>query len=238
MVLEKNPRVVIGISGPIGVGKSTFVKAAVSDDYQPIFQKLLEEFPEFPQHVGAYEESFDQNLLGLAEGDSKYSFAFQASMVIGSVTLEGKIAQVGGLAFLDRTIYEHMRVFARFKQERGEIMPWDYTLYEALAKRLAQDVPPPSAYIWLKADVDKLKGRIAKRGRPEEKWLLKEDETYLVDLLSAYDRWFREEVQQPVIEVDTNGVNVEGNGALDHEFFKRVFPRIARQIRELKIIRQ
>lgn len=244
MGLKTKPTAVIGISGSIGSGKSTLVAAAVSPPYKWRFLNLLKEYPSIPPIVEKYQERFDPDLLELArKSPPEFAVAFQANMIVASVTLEGLIAEKGGMALLDRTIYEHRHVFAEVQRQRGMLDERSFRAYEGLFQIFTEKVPPPIAYIRLETNVDALKERIRKRGRPQEEWLLRDNELYLQQLEEAYNHFFNDIVKQPVISVNTNDiVVVENNGEgleeeyWDHAFFQREFPRIVREMKEKKIL--
>lgn len=252
MVLDRKPAAVFGISGPIGVGKSTLVDGAVSPPYKWMFLELLKAYPRIPPVVEKYQERFDPDLLELQRKcPPEYVVAFQSDMLVHSVTLEGLIAEKGGMAFLDRTIYEHRHVFAEVQQQRGTLEGEAFNAYDHLFQVFRRKVPPPLAYIYMKASLESQRERIRKRGRPQEAWLLGDD-PYLQQLNDAYDRFFGEIVEQPVITVDANDIvtaeptkrkrskspsrDYREEDMIDHAFFQRVFPQIIREIRDRKIL--
>ncbi len=240
MTLERKPTAVLGISGSIGAGKSTLVDAAVSAPYRWMFIDLLKEYPHIPKVVEKYQERFDSDLLGLVQkSPQEFAPAFQTNIITASVTLEGLIAEKGGLAFLDRTIYEHRHVFAELQYQRGMLIGKAFNAYDALFQTFTEYVPPPLAYIWMKASTETLKERIKIRGREQEQWLLGDD-PYLQQLNDAYQHFFSEVVKEPVIIVDTEDINLFNgdpkSDQLDHAFFQKALPYITTKIRDLKIL--
>lgn len=234
--MQRKPALVVAVSGNIGAGKSTFVRAAASGQYRDIFLNLLDNYPEIPKTVNAYEEQFDRNLLGFASEDSWYYLPFQLGMLVNSSTLDGLIAKEGGIAFLDRTVYEHRYIFGQMQYALGKISERNFKIYQQLFTEISANVPPPSVYIRLMASEDSLRKRIAVRGRPQEKWLL-EDKSYLGSLEKAFTNLFETNVNQPVIKVQTDNIVLAGSGQLDHHFFEQVFPYIAKEIERLDILK-
>jgi len=236
MNIEQLPTAIIGVAGGISVGKTTLVENAVSDLYRIHFENLLKDYPHYPLHVGNYQERWDPDLLGLVREDPHtFAMPFQADIVISSLTLEGLMRKKGGLAFLDRTMYEHRHVFGKVQHQRGILTGKALEVYDLLFDVLAENVPPPLAYVGLTATVDALKERIRRRGRPQEQWMLGED-PYLYQLQDAYDHFFGDIVKEPVITVDTNEIVLGDNGELDHKYFEQIFPYIAGEMRRLNIL--
>jgi len=236
MNIEQQPTAIIGVAGGISAGKTTWVENAVSDRYKPIFENLLRAYPHYPLHVGKYQERWDPDLLGLVREDPHtFAMPFQADIIISSLTLEGLTRKEGGLAFLDRTMYEHRHVFGEVQRQRGILTGKAFEIYDRLFDVLAENVPPPLAYIRLTATVEALKERIRRRGRPQEQWMLGDD-PYLQQLQDAYGRFFGDIVKEPVVTVDTNDIVLGDEGYLDHGYFERVYPYVAEELRRLNIL--
>lgn len=235
--MERKPGAIIAVSGNIGAGKSTLVRAAVSPQYREHFLRLLDPHPAIPRKAEAYEEQFDRNLLGFTSKDPWYVLPFQVSMLVTSATLDGLIAQEGGIAFLDRTVYEHRYVFGEMQRTLERISDKNFEIYDRLFKEVTKVIPPPLAYIRLMASEESLRRRISVRGRKEEKGLLEADSTYLNSLDQAFDYFFKFHVSQPVIEVKTDDIVLAGDGGLDHDYFERTFPYIAKEIERLDILK-
>ena len=164
-----------------------------------------------------------------------YTLAFQVDMLVGSVRLDGRIAEKGGIAFIDRTLDEHRYGFGEILHNRGAIVGKDWELYDGLYNRLSEQIPAPHLRIWLRADIDTIKQRIEHRGREAEQRHLKDD-LLLRQYEEAFAYHMHHRVNEPVIEVDTNGIVLGNNGHIDHGFYEREFPRIVDEIRKLGVL--
>lgn len=234
-VLERQPAVVIAVSGNIAATKSTFVGQAESERYREYFLELVRYYSDIPQLVKSYTEPFHRDLLGMSKRNQRHHLAFQLDMLVGSVRLDGLIAQEGGVCLIDRSIDEHRYVFGEvYREEMGE----DFGLYDAAYQRLSQDIPSPHVRIWLRAGIDNLRERIRRRGRPEEQWLLEnppEGKSHLQKIDDAFQDYMAK-VEEPVIEINTDDIVLAEGGTIDHGFYERTFPAIAKEIRERGIV--
>ncbi len=80
---------------------------------------------------------------------------------------------------------------------------WD--LFLQLYRTLSERVQTPDLVIYLQADVDTLMGRIAQRDRPFERNM---DRDYIEGLREAYDRFFAEYSESPLLAVETDTLNL------------------------------
>ncbi len=103
-------------------------------------------------------------------------------------------------------IFAKDRLFAGLTLDAAEL-----ALYDALYDLVAPHVPRPAAVVYLKAALVTLLQRIAVRARPFERYLTPD---YLNRLASAYDAFFANFEDAPVITVDTDRLNLQGDAGV------------------------
>jgi deoxyguanosine kinase len=176
------PHRFIVVEGPIGVGKTSFVRrlgAALGAELvleQAEQNPFLERFYRNPRAGALPAQLFflfqrAQQLAALKQGD----------MFAGSV----RIADY---------LLEKDRLFAKITLDEAE-----YALYEQVYARLAIEAPKPDVVVYLQAPVDVLLERIAKRGIAFEQFI---DRRYLERLNEAYARFFHEYEAAPLLIVN------------------------------------
>ena len=97
-------------------------------------------------------------------------------------------------------LFAKNRLFASLNLRGDE---WD--LFLQLYRTLAERVQTPDLVIYLQADVDTLMGRIAQRDRPFERNM---DQTYIEGLRDAYERFFTEYSEAPLLAIETDTLNL------------------------------
>ena len=81
----------------------------------------------------------------------------------------------------------------------------DYGVYQDLYHILASLLPPPNLMVYLRATVDTLMDRIAKRGREYETGISRE---YLARLNSLYENWMNNFDQCPVLIINSDDLDL------------------------------
>ena len=87
--------------------------------------------------------------------------------------------------------------------------PEELRLYEELYSVLVLQVPPPDLVIYLRPSFDALSARVQSRDRTLERNL---DRAYLRSLFDAYELFFAQYREAPVLTLDPDQVDVEGEG--------------------------
>lgn len=176
----------IAIAGHIGVGKSTLTQ-------------LLSDALEIQAF---HEPNLDNPFLKRFYSDmSQWAFHSQVFFLVHKFNAHRSLLSHGKAMIQDRTIYEDAEIFATHLAESGLMSPDEFKTYHDLYSEFIQLLPPPTLMIYLRADVETLIERIAKRGRPEERDIPR---VYLESLHTLYDTWFQryDRSQKLMIEVD------------------------------------
>jgi deoxyguanosine kinase len=180
----------IVIEGAIGVGKTTLARMLQN---QLGTNLVLEVFEENPFLAQFYE--------------SRARYAFQTQMFFLLSRYRQQQEQVPQLLSIGGLVSDYMfakdRLFAQLNLAGDE---WD--TYLQLHTALAQQIPKPDLIVYLQADTDVLMGRIALRDRHYERDM---DREYIDTLRQAYDRFFAEQQDIPVLAIDTNDLNFVTN---------------------------
>ena len=204
---ESRPRPwYIAIEGVIGVGKTTLVRM------------LREEL-----QTGMLLEVFEENPFLSSFYTDRARYAFQTQMFF-LLSRYRQQQQVPALLAQDALLSDYMfakdRLFAELNLQGDE---WE--IYQQIHGALAQQVAVPDFVIYLQADTETLMARINQRDRPYERNM---DPAYITDLREAYDRFFQNYQDTPVITIDTNDINFVTSPA----DFQSIVARVRSTLRE------
>jgi len=183
----------IGVTGNIGVGKTTFTK---------LLAQKIDLIP--------YYESVDDNpyLSDFYHDMDRWSFNLQIYFLQHRFRHHIEINNLSKGVIQDRTIYEDAYVFAYNLYEMKIISSRDWNTYIALFNNMTQFLKKPDLIIYLKASTDTLIDRIKNRSRDYEKDI---DEAYLHRLNIYYKnhkKWFSRIGNFNILEIDTNNFNI------------------------------
>lgn len=176
----------IVVEGPIAVGKTTLARL-LADRLDA--RLVLEQFEQNPFLNRFYEDPL------------RWAFHTQLSF------LAGRFRQLAHLAerdlFHDLVVsdysFEKERIFASVTLDGDE-----RTLHESLYQTMAQGTPIPDLVIYLRATPPRLLDNVRERGRSFEGPIT---ETYLRDLLEAYDDLYFRYSRCPVVIVNMEEVD-------------------------------
>lgn len=171
------------LAGNIGAGKSTLV-GLLSEKlgYTPYYEPVAE---------NPYLADFYADM-------KRWAFHSQVFFLTNRARSHRECAGGCGGVVQDRSLYEDAEVFARNLHEQGAMSDTEWRTYEELYRTLAAVLPPPDLVVYIRASVDTLKSRIARRGRDFEATI---PDTYLDGLNALYERWIADFSLAPVLVV-------------------------------------
>jgi deoxyguanosine kinase len=176
----------LAIEGVIGVGKTTLATLTKWDYHAEL---VLEVFEENPFLASFYNDP------------ERYAFPVQVNFLLSRYDQQGRVRDLlGKKPIISDYLFAKDRLFAQLNLKGAE---WD--TYERLHNTLAPHIPKPDVVVYLRAGVETLMGRIAKRGRDYEQ---KMSRTYITQLAEVYDHYFATYNATPLLVLDTDDLNV------------------------------
>ena len=195
----------VAVDGPIGVGKTTLVEMLVQR-YEGV--KILEDVD------NPFLGDFYQDRPGAA-------FQTELYFLLSRYKQQQDVAQrnlFDRLLVADYT-FQKNRVFAYLNLSDDELM-----LFDKLFALLEPQVPVPDLVIHLTADVATCMERIRRRQRSVEKTI---SQTYIAELIDAYNHYYHYYSRSPLLVVDTRYLNFPGRP----EDFDELIHRLSRPIK-------
>jgi deoxyadenosine/deoxycytidine kinase len=188
MALKHNG--IIAIEGVIGVGKTTLAHALAT----ALGAELL------------LESEIENPFLDRFYADrARYALACQLYFLVARLEQMSR-PRLGQLPLVCDYILEKDRIFAAVNLEDAE-----WRLYQRYYDRMQADRGThPEVIIYLKAGLDEVRRRIRDRGRELDQRL---SPTYLEALVQAYDGYFDQVIDLPVVVVDTDSSNIAADPA-------------------------
>ena len=98
-------------------------------------------------------------------------------------------------------MYEDAEIFAENLYRQGAMSKRDHETYRGIYQVVTQILPPPDLIVYLRASVETLLRRIARRGRGYERDI---DPIYLTQLNDLYNEWAINFRLSPVYIIDTD----------------------------------
>jgi deoxyadenosine/deoxycytidine kinase len=173
----------IAVAGNIGAGKSTLVtRLSRRLKAKPYFEPVEEN----PYLVDFYKDM------------ERWAFQSQVFFLSYRMRSHNELLHESSPVVQDRSVYEDAEIFAKNLFNQGQMSNRDYETYRNLYELFVDLLDPPHLVIYLKAPVDVLKKRIAKRGREFETGITTE---YLQRLGRLYDEWIADFSLCPVLTV-------------------------------------
>ncbi|MBP8106082.1 MAG: deoxynucleoside kinase [Caldilineaceae bacterium] len=175
----------VAIEGAIGVGKTTLARHLSAAQAQG-GEVLLEVFEENPFLSAFYAD--------------RERYAFQTQIFFLLSRYRQQTHQLPHW-LVDRSVvsdylFDKDWIFAHLNLEGDEV-----TIYENLHGALKERLPTPDLVVYLRADTEVLMQRIAMRDRPYERSM---DRAYIHALATAYDTYFTNYQDAPLLVIDTN----------------------------------
>jgi len=185
----------IAVAGNIGVGKSTLV-AMLSKrlGWEPFYEPVTE---------NPYLADFYQDM-------SAWAFHSQVFFLTKRLQAHRQIFLRPGSVIQDRSVYEDAEIFAYNLYAQGVMSRRDYASYHALYTVLCEFLPPPDLVVYLRASVDTLVQRIARRGREYERTIQPD---YLRQLNGRYEEWISNFNLCPVLTVPADNLDFVAHSA-------------------------
>ena len=178
--------IVIGISGIIGVGKST----------------LTEDLGKHLNSNVIYEPVDDNKYLsGFYQDMKRYSFPMQVYLLNRRFKQHQQMVWSDKSTIQDRTIYEDV-IFAKMLWEDGLMEELDFKTYVDLFKNMSNFLHRPDLIVYLDVEPDEALKRCRRRSRDCESTMTLE---YLAKLKKGYEEWLKDiEPRIPVLRLDWN----------------------------------
>jgi deoxyadenosine/deoxycytidine kinase len=176
----------LAIEGAIGVGKTTLARL-MRDSFQA--ELLLEVFEENPFLSDFYADRV------------RYAFQTQIFFLLSRYRQQYRVVgpTLAHSALISDYTFAKDRLFAHLNLANDEL-----EMYERVHNILAEKIPTPDLVVYLRAGVDTLMDRIAVRDRPYERAMSRD---YIADLRLAYERFFADYHDAPVLPIDTDDLN-------------------------------
>ncbi len=176
------------VAGNIGAGKSSFVaRYAAAFGARPLYEAVAEN----PYLADFYADR------------PRWAFHSQVFFLQARLGSQPPLAGDGDVV-QDRSLYEDAEVFARNLHLEGSLDARDWATYGALYQAVRGVLPVPDRVLYLRASVETLTARIAKRGRSFEQAI---PPAYLRRLNELYDQWAAGFGAAPLITVDTDALD-------------------------------
>ncbi len=176
----------IAVEGVIGVGKTTLARMladAISSEL------LLEVFEENPFLSDFYADR------------DRYAFQTQIFFLISRYHQQHRVIPhtLSQSMLISDYIFDKDRLFAHLNLANDEL-----AMYDRVQAILGEQLPVPDLVVFLRADTDVLMQRITLRDRAYERNM---DRGYIDALRIAYDDFFANYQQTPVLTIDTNDID-------------------------------
>ncbi|OKP96961.1 deoxynucleoside kinase [Paenibacillus sp. P46E] len=199
----------IAVEGPIGAGKTTLATMLADELQLPVIKEIVDENP--------FLDKFYQNM-------DDWSFQLEMFFLCNRYKqLEDTVNQYidkGKPVISDYHIYKNLifgeRTLKGTKRDK----------YREIYHVLTDDLPKPDMILYIRADLDTLLARIAKRGRSFEEEIAP---AYLQQLIEDYDAAM---ASLALSEPSTVIVTIDGN-QVDFVKNKEDFAAIAEHLKEL-----
>jgi deoxyadenosine/deoxycytidine kinase/NTP pyrophosphatase (non-canonical NTP hydrolase) len=185
-----NDRFYLAIEGPIGVGKTTLARILHEELGG---QLLLEVFEENPFLSDFYGDR------------ARYAFQTQIFFLLSRYrqqydTVPRTLARA---SLVSDYLFAKDRLFACLNLAGDEL-----AVYEHMHAALGEKIVTPGLIVHLRASTDVLMNRIATRDRSYERTMSRQ---YIDELRLAYERFFADYDQAPVLNVDTSALDFIAN---------------------------
>ena len=181
----------LAVEGVIGVGKTTLARKLHPALGASLLLEVFEDNPFLPLF---YEQP------------DRYAFHTQVVFLLSRYDQQRLLHDLlQQRSVVSDYFFAKDRIFARMNLQGAE---WE--TYAHLHRTLADHILLPDLVIYLRATVDTLMTRIAKRGRPYERAMPRD---YIAHLAEAYDHFFERFEGSPVLPVETDALDLVGDAS-------------------------
>jgi deoxyadenosine/deoxycytidine kinase len=175
----------IAVEGPIGVGKTSFVKRlAKRFDAHVVLEDLNNPFL----------QSFYEDVQGAAF-QAQLFFLLSRNRQLQELNQRDLFQQITICDY----IFPKDKIFAYLNLDDSELL-----LYDKLYAMLDEQVPKPDMVIYLQAETQTLIDRINRRDRKYEEQI---SEAYVNEVNKAYNYFFFHYTQTPLLVIDTTRID-------------------------------
>ncbi|MBA3533465.1 MAG: deoxynucleoside kinase [Ardenticatenales bacterium] len=179
----------VAIAGNIGVGKSSLTRLLEARlGWEPFYEAVQD---------NPYLSNFYEDM-------ERWAFHSQIFFLSRRLQHHRQICSHPVSAIQDRSVYEDAEIFAQTLFLQGKMDRRDYTVYRDLYDSVSAFLPPPNLIVYLRANVDTLLGRIARRGREFEQGISR---SYLEQLNELYDSWIEQFELCPVLTIAADEID-------------------------------
>ena len=190
----------IAIEGPIRVGKTSLADFLA----RRLGAVRVRDFEDNP-----FLDSFYEDQPGAAFKVQMHFMLRRYRQFIG-LDLAGKRHQ----PVISDYLFEKDKIFAYVNLSDVEL-----ELYNAYFEQFDEQVPIPDLVIYLQANVETLRRRIAKKNFPRERQISDE---YLEEVIKAYEHYFFHYKKNNLLVVDTSGIDFVGRNEDLQELLRRL----------------
>ena len=205
----------LGVSGMVGVGKSTLTRALAARFGLQLAPESVD--ADNPWLARFYEDG--------PESMRRWALHLQLHFLATRFASLRRVRAAGGGWILDRTWYEDAEVFARGHYEEHLMTATEWELYERLYAELLHSpgARPPRLLVYLHGPLEVILQRIARRGRPKER---DTDVAYWTALHRRYERWIAQFRRCPVLSIDVRDYDL----VADPDAIEDIAARVRQQL--------
>lgn len=178
----------IAVEGCIGVGKTTLTHLIAKRFQSRVNLEVVEENP----FLADFYTDKEANAF-------RTQMFFLLSRYRQQIQIAEQLQKNDGTRLVSDYLLDKDRIFATLT-----LQPAELAMYEQVFSSLQIHIPQPELVVYLRAPVDVIMARIAKRGRSFERNM---DRNYIEKLVSTYESHFEQFNTCPLLVVDTEHLN-------------------------------